>query len=208
MDTGAFYSTATEYAEKIKSEKPNYVSDSGSAICLIKTDREQIFSGVTGIMFNGESIETVDAEYAAIMSMRIAGQSRAVQMITVLFEDLSVAKPGEDCLKLLLAANDENSSCEVAVSAEESVAADSLFENKPSDFMDFFMGFGNDSEAAAFDGNEDIFNVTGSSDDSENEEEAEETAESESVEEASSEALGTKAEYSDGVSIDETGRCR
>lgn len=216
METGAFYTAAREFADKIKNEKPNYVSDSGAALCLIKTDNDKLFTGVTGISVGEDGVKTVAAEYAAIMSMRIAGETRAVQMITVLFEDESVAKPGEDCIKLLIASNPENSGCEIAVSSEESAAAENLIEDKSGEAVDFFagFGFGDGGEIPAFDGSEDIFNVTGGADDSD-QESAEENAEdsenaeiseetAENSESAETENSGAQAEFSNGVSIDES----
>ena len=47
MEISAFYNTAKKFCGKIKTEKPDYVSDPDACLCLIIADTEEIFSGIT-----------------------------------------------------------------------------------------------------------------------------------------------------------------
>lgn len=182
MEIGAFYDTAKDFAEKIKTEKPNYVSDDDSALCLILTDKQEIFSGVTSVGIRNDNVTTVSAESAAIMSMKAAGQTNALLMITVLFSDYSISKPDKDRLEMLLAASTDNYGCEIVVSAEETATVMSLQSDSTSEFSDFFNGFDDDPEST-----------------SEVDEDVSDGSESESVS-----SLGAPAEFASGVDIDES----
>ena len=143
MEIGAFYNTAKSFADRVKQEKPNYTEGTDSAICLIMSDKQEIFSGVTSVKFLEGGIAELHAEEAAISAMLAAHGSVAVQMITVDFANGNILKPCKQCLDLLTGINENNNNCEIAVTAEETVTAMVLkAQSADSDMAnDFLAGF-------------------------------------------------------------------
>lgn len=149
MKINELYNSAKEYADKLKQEKPNFVSDPQAALCLIVTDKNEIFSGVTGVKISGGKVEDVHAEFNAVMSMKNAGQSKARQMISVLIKDHSIVQPCGDCLDLLFGLDGDNNHCAVVTEAEQAVSAMSIRFGSSPDSDDMFSGFDFDDGAAA-----------------------------------------------------------
>ena len=153
MEIGAFYNTARAFADKVKQEKPNYTEGADSAICLIMSDKQEIFSGVTSVKFAEGGVAELHAEEAAISAMLTAHETIAVQMITVDFANGNILQPCKQCLELLTGVNENNNNCQIAVSAEEAVAA-MVLKNQGSqtsmadDFMSGFDVEGSSSSAA------------------------------------------------------------
>ena len=147
MEIGAFYNTAKSFADRVKQEKPNYTEGADSAICLIMSDKQEIFSGVTSVKFIEGGIAELHAEEAAISAMLAAHGAIAVQMITVDFANGNILKPCKECLDLLTGINENNNNCEIAVTAEESVSAMVLkSQGSDSDMAnDFLAGFDGDT---------------------------------------------------------------
>ncbi|MGN0576674.1 MAG: hypothetical protein ACI4J2_11680, partial [Ruminococcus sp.] len=119
MSISELYATAKSYAEKIMMEQPNFFSAAGS-ICLIRTENDEIISGVSGIRIFDSRIETVPAELNAAAYMIAEKKKKAVQMIVISFHDYSVCMPSEKSLNVLLRAGAENADCLIAVSPDES----------------------------------------------------------------------------------------
>ena len=113
-------------ADKVKQERPNAAADPGTSLCLIITDKDEIFSGVTGVRVIGESVETVCSETNAIMSMIVANQVNAKQMITISFADYRVCTPCDSCISLLYRASAANSSCQIVTSPDSFTTAEAL----------------------------------------------------------------------------------
>lgn len=141
MNMNELYNTAKKYADKLREEKPGYVSGEDSALCLIVTDKNEIFSGVTSVRISGGKTEEVHAEFNAVMSMKEAGQTAAKQMITVLFKDQSICVPCSDCLDLLFRASESNNNCAVMTGPDKASSAMSLRFGTSEDQADFLSGF-------------------------------------------------------------------
>lgn len=141
MKIDELYNTAKKYADQIKQEKPGFVTDDEAALCIIINDKQEIFTGVTGVKMNGSKVETVHAEFNAIMSMKAANQTSAKQMVTVLFKDGSISKPCEACLDLLFLLSNDNNSCAVVVEPEKAESAMSLRFGSSEGSVDMFSGF-------------------------------------------------------------------
>lgn len=148
MNVNELYNTAKKYADMLKQEKSAFVSDD-SSLCLIVTDKNELFTGVTGVRISGGKAETVHAEFNAIMSMKAADQAKAKQMITILFKDMSVAKPCDDCLDLLFRLSEDNNGCAVMTAPDSAASAMSLRFGTSDDSADMFSGFDFDDEPAA-----------------------------------------------------------
>ncbi len=124
MDISAFYTTAKNLVEKIKVEKPAYVSDKNSAFCLIKAENGKLYSAVSGIKaVNENEITTADAESIAVNAMFAEGVHTAAEIIVISADNFKVLRPAKECLDMLISADAANSKCSVAVSSSEAVAA-------------------------------------------------------------------------------------
>ena len=178
MDIGKFYDTAKNYAEKIKEERPGFVWDSYSAICLIITENDEIFTGVTGLKISSGNVVTVSAENNTVMMMIAENTLKAKQMIVISLEDLRILKPSADCLNLLLRVDSVNEKCEVVVSEETSVCI--------SDFLS------------------DIYDINESDDDGESIEEVEMLAAEETVQSDNASISYEPDDCVDNVVIDES----
>ena len=138
MEISAFYNTAKNFADKIKNQKPEYVSDPDACLCLIIADTDEIFSGVTTIGVNDEgNVVTIPADTIAVMSLLANGKAKARQMINITFDDYGFFEPSQTSIDLLVKSGAENSSCQVVISPEESATAASMSNSTP----DFISGF-------------------------------------------------------------------
>jgi len=71
MEINALYTTAKAMIDVVKAERPDAVKGEDSSLCLIATDDEQLFTGITGVKINNTTVSTVCSEYNAIMSMLV-----------------------------------------------------------------------------------------------------------------------------------------
>lgn len=109
MEINALYTTAKAMIDVVKAERPDAVKGEDSSLCLIATDDEQLFTGITGVKINNTTVSTVCSEYNAIMSMLVENRINAKQMITVAFDGkYTIKKPCSDCIKLLYRINKAN----------------------------------------------------------------------------------------------------
>lgn len=123
MGTNIFYSIVKEYAEALLSQRPDCAAVEGSAICAILTGTHDIFAGVTGISLCNNMVQSIPAEYMAVTAMNNAGQTKALQMITLSLSDFSVMQPESIGVSLVLESDPENNKCEIFISERESVNA-------------------------------------------------------------------------------------
>lgn len=126
MELDALYTKAKSLIDTVKKEKPEAVSYADSALCIIVSDEEELFTGITGISIDKNSVTTTCSEYNAIMSMLVENKINAKQMISVSFADKSILKPCSNCIKLLYRVNSANTACQVVISEKQSVTAESL----------------------------------------------------------------------------------
>lgn len=126
MAVDDLYQLARGCAEKIKAEKPVFVSEKDPMLCLVRSREGEVFSGISSICYNDEKICSAPAEYPAIMGMLAAGQTVADQIMTVFLTDCCVTKPDEAALDILQRINPQNLACEVFLSAERSVTLEAL----------------------------------------------------------------------------------
>lgn len=126
MGTNIFYNVVKEYAEALVNQRLDCASFDGAAICAILTSAHDIFAGVTGVSLCNNLVKPISAEYMAVTAMKCAGQTKALQMITLLFEDFSVIEPESEGIEIMIEANPENNKCEIFISKNESVSAASF----------------------------------------------------------------------------------
>lgn len=122
-----FYNFAVRMMESIRQVEPNLVSGHDAELCVLMTDSQQIYAGVTGVKVSAGQLMRACPEYNAIMAMIPEGESRVVKLITVTFARRTVSQPCEGCLELLGRVNEENRDTQIYIAANRSVPAYELF---------------------------------------------------------------------------------
>lgn len=200
MGTNVFYNMVKEYADSLIEQRPDCASGN-NAICAIFTSKHDIFTGITDISQSA-------AEYPAINAMCDAGQTKAIQMITIMLSDFSVVKPNAGGIVKLIETDPENNKCEVFISTNESVKAVELAKEPVSaepDNEEFFSGFDVQEDVQE---NETAEESEQKTEQTEQPEQKTEPVSSPVVEKAenivSSSELGAPADFSSGFDIDVT----
>lgn len=145
MEINTLYTTAMEYAQKIKDEKPAFLANSDAYLCLILTDSDKLVAGVSGIRVVDGTVETVAADFQSIASLIFEYKAAAKQMIVISFDDYSIVQPGTEAIELLVQANSVNAECEIATSSDSAVRAGEL-SSQNSDPVADFGDFGADDD--------------------------------------------------------------
>ncbi len=138
LDIQSFYTSAKKLATAVKEQKPEYVNDD-ACLCLIVTDSNQVYSGVTSIAFNQDAIEPLRAEKIAIMSVLAAGHAIAKHLILLSLKDFSIQMPDEESMLLLVNSSIDNSGCQIITAEDKKVPAATLVP--ASQAPDFFSGY-------------------------------------------------------------------
>ncbi|MBP7187636.1 MAG: hypothetical protein KBA55_12930, partial [Ruminococcus sp.] len=147
MDKSTLYSTAQNFAKKIKEARPGYVSDPDACLCLIIADSQEIFSGVTSVKVDEGEVEVNPAEDIAANAVIAAGGVKAKQMILITLDDYGFMQPNEGCLAKLMRASVENGACEIMMNTEEVSTAASLVTSVST--PDFLSGYDDETPAPA-----------------------------------------------------------
>lgn len=103
-----FYHLAVRLMDNISRVEPNLVSGHDAEMCVILTDRQHVYAGITGVRISSGQLMRACPEFNAIMSMFPSGETRVEKMITVSFADHRVSSPCEGCLELLLRVDPAN----------------------------------------------------------------------------------------------------
>ena len=128
MGINIFYSMVKEYAEKLLDSGVNGIHSPDAELSAILTSSHDIIAGVTGITVCNGTIDSIPAEYMAVVTMANSGQTRARQMLTMKLSDFSVCVPDESQLMLLLDMEEKNSNCQIFISKSESVPLSKLLD--------------------------------------------------------------------------------
>jgi|GEM_PF-6648054 len=131
MENSKIYSTAMEFAEKIKKEKPCY---SGLDAAVIISDKGTHL-GVTGVNAADGKLVEVPADVAAFLNMRNSGGRKALGLAVVKLTDMSITAPSEDTPEIMFRANTENDGCLVCLGKDESKLLSALRLGADSDSM-------------------------------------------------------------------------
>lgn len=126
MDINSLYNISREYAERINQNIPDMVSQDNSQLCVIRSGQNKIYTGITGIAVIKGVLTEDSALSRAVRAMNAAGDTKASELINIMFSDYSITVPENDELSALTDINPENVSCEVVISMEEAVTASSL----------------------------------------------------------------------------------
>lgn len=166
MDVNALYNIAKGFVTKMQNEKPALAAEPDAAICLILTNDDEVYSGVTAMGIHNGNIVAYPAECVALIAMFAAGKFKAKQMLILSMNDLSILVPCIEAVDMLMLLDTGNDECEAAISEERFVTVrqlmqDDVIEEEETEDMDsaevnFFSGFGDDEEdgeaAAVFEG--------------------------------------------------------
>ncbi|MBR6242643.1 MAG: hypothetical protein IKQ90_04005 [Ruminococcus sp.] len=122
MEFNELYNTAKKLAEDVKNITS---SPSLKALTVLLTEDKDIFAGVNGIkIINGE-VSASSPEYNAVISMKAEGRTVVEKALTISLSDMKIIPPCEECVGLLIGIDEKNEACEIAVSEDKSLTADS-----------------------------------------------------------------------------------
>ena len=121
-----FYNLAVKLMENIGQLEPNLVSARDAELCVLMTESQQIYAGITGIKISAGQLMRACPEYNAIMAMIPEGESRVLKLITVSFARHEVSQPCEGCLELLCRVNKDNVNTEIYTAVNYCVKASDL----------------------------------------------------------------------------------
>ncbi|MDE6731049.1 MAG: hypothetical protein K2J71_09785 [Oscillospiraceae bacterium] len=126
MESKDFYHQAIQFMNDIKNIEPQLVSGSDSEFCLLKTDKQMIYAGVTSVRIRNGQIMRACPEFNAVMTMIASGETTVEELITVSFRSKEVSQPCPECLKLLCDTDPENKDTEIYVAPNQHVKASEL----------------------------------------------------------------------------------
>lgn len=121
MELVELYNRAVLLIEEVRKFSGHTADEKDSSLCVIVSGNNEIYAGVNGLKISDGKVSVACSEYNAIMSMIASGCITAEKMMTVSFADGSVCIPCRECIDMLCKADENNSQCEIAVSAEHSV---------------------------------------------------------------------------------------
>ncbi|MCM1506787.1 MAG: hypothetical protein NC177_06585 [Ruminococcus flavefaciens] len=133
MELVELYNKAVSLVEKVKSFSSQTAEENDVSLCVIVSDSNEIYAGITGIRIKGENVTRACSEYNALMSMIADGHVSAKQMMTVSFADGSICLPCSECIDMLYKADENNTQCEIALSVEKSVKACEIGKEEPAE---------------------------------------------------------------------------
>ena len=123
MELVELYNKALNLVEEVKNFRSQIAEEKDASLCIIVSDSDKIYAGVTGIRISGENVITACSEYNALMSMIADGSVSVKQMMTVSFADGTICRPCNECIDMLYKADENNTQCEIALSAYKAVKA-------------------------------------------------------------------------------------
>lgn len=144
MDVSSFYIKAQEYATEIKKQRPEY-ADKDNQLCLILTELDDIYSGVTSITVNSGTVDRLSADRIALMSVITAQKVIPKQMLLISIDNFDICVPDEETILMLVTSGKGN--CLIVKSLEEVVPAISLAPSTAA--TDFLDGFGDETPQMA-----------------------------------------------------------
>ena len=100
MELVELYGKALELIEEVKKFR-NQTTEENLSLCILVTDTDSIYAGVTGIRISNGEVTKACSEYNALMSMICDGIVCVRQMMTVSFDDKSVRIPCSECIDVL-----------------------------------------------------------------------------------------------------------
>ena len=116
-----FYNLAVKLMDNIGQLEPNLVAARDAELCVLMTESQQIYAGITGIKISAGQLMRACPEYNAIMAMIPENETHVLKLITVSFAHHEVSQPCEGCLELLCRVNPKNVNTEVFTTTNSTV---------------------------------------------------------------------------------------
>lgn len=126
MESKDFYNQAIKLMSDIKNIEPQLVSGSDSELCVLTTDKQTVYAGITSVKISNGQIMRACPEFNAIMTMIASGETAVEKLITISFSSKEVSQPCPECIKLLCDTNLDNKDTEIYVSPNQSSKASEL----------------------------------------------------------------------------------
>lgn len=120
------YNKAIGLVENVKKFDPQTADSNYLSLCVIVGSNDEVYAGVTGIRISHGKVMKACPEYSAFVSMLSDNCVTAKQLLTVSFVDGTVCRPCDDCIKMLYKADENNSQCDIALTADSAVKACNL----------------------------------------------------------------------------------
>ena len=128
MEINELYNTAKQYADMIRQEKPDFVSESESAVCVIVDQNNQLITGITSVTVKGGLINLIPAETVAVRQLIDNMNGPAKQIVTVSFKDGAVLETSKASLSILALSGAADGECRVLTSVDADVALKELVD--------------------------------------------------------------------------------
>lgn len=129
MESKDFYNQAIKLMNDIKNIEPQLVSGSDSELCVVTTDKQTVYAGVTSVKINDGKIMRACPEFNAIMTMISSGEITVEKLITISFHTKEVSQPCPECIKLLCDTSPDNKDTEIYISPNQFLKASELFSS-------------------------------------------------------------------------------
>ncbi|MDE6004095.1 MAG: hypothetical protein K2G88_01760 [Oscillospiraceae bacterium] len=129
MESKDFYNQAIKLMNDIKNIEPQLVSGSDSELCVLTTDKQTVYAGITSVKINDGKIMRACPEFNAIMTMIASGEITVEKLITISFSTKEVNQPCPECIKLLCDTSPDNKDTEIYVSPNQFSKASELLSS-------------------------------------------------------------------------------
>lgn len=130
MNFDILYSIAVDLINKKKINNTPFSSKFNEFVCVLMTQANSIFTGVSGSAIKDGKLVSVCAEYETIKIMLNSNENKINALVTVDCQTLLPCVPCDDCKRLLLEINPENAGCFIMTSNKSFVKLKDLSNNK------------------------------------------------------------------------------
>ena len=126
MNLQELYNTAVSIMKRYKASANKAELYKDKFVCVIFTEKERVYSGMSETKTEDDTITNTCAEYNAISAMMAANETRIKCIITVGFNDDKITLPCDKCKEYMLEIDEGNINSSVAISKSESVKLESI----------------------------------------------------------------------------------
>lgn len=130
MNFDILYSIAVDLISKKKVNSTPFSSKFNEFVCVLMTQANSIFTGVSGNAIKDGKLVSACAEYETIKIMMNSNENKISALVTVDCQTLLPCIPCDDCKRLLLEINPENAGCFIMTSNKSFVKLKDLSSNK------------------------------------------------------------------------------
>ena len=135
MNFDILYSIAVDLISKKKVNSTPFGSKFNEFVCVLMTQANSIFTGVSGNAIKDGKLVSACAEYETIKIMMNSNENKISALVTVDCQTLLPCIPCDDCKRLLLEINPENAGCFIMTSNKSFVKLKDLSSNKNKSAM-------------------------------------------------------------------------